>query len=130
MATLRIVLIFLQRPSLFGTLGHGEHRKGVLMADPVPRRPPPAKGSAGTVFGLVAFVGIMAALPVILSERHKRLTGGVPMINSDKPLTPAQVRRGPYLNTGSKDAGADPDWDMKTFTYKGKKPAIVDEGKA
>ena len=102
----------------------------IHMADPVPRRPTPAKGSAGTVFGLVAFVGIMAALPVILSERHKRLTGGVPMINSDKPLTPAQVRRGPYLNTGSKDAGADPDWDMKTFTYKGKKPAIVDEGKA
>ena len=101
------------------------------MVDARPRRPsPPAKGSAGTVFGLVAFVGIMGAVPILLQQRHKRMTAGVPMIQQEKPLTPAQVRRGPYLNTGSKDAGADPDWDMKAGLYKGRRPDIVDEGRA
>lgn len=101
------------------------------MATARPKRPLP-KSSPGTVIGLVAFVGFMAALPILISERHKRLTGGVPMIASDKPLTPAQVRRGPYLNTGSKDAGADPDWQWNAKngpTYKGMQPKIVDESK-
>ena len=93
---------------------------------------PPTKINPGPVIGLLAFVGFMSALPILLSERHKRLTGGVPMIASDVPLTPAQVRRGPYLNTGSKDAGADPDWQWQGdggITYKGMKPKIVDESK-
>ena len=74
---------------------------------------PPTKINPGPVIGLFAFVGFMGALPILLSERHKRLTGGVPMIANEDPLTPAQVRRGPYLNTGSKDAGADPDWQWQ-----------------
>jgi len=37
------------------------------------------------------------------------------------------VRRGVYLNTGSKDVGPDPDWNFRNGTYKGKSPAIVDE---
>jgi len=30
------------------------------------------------------------------------------------------VRRGPYLNTGSRDVGADPDWDAASHTYHGR----------
>ena len=56
-----------------------------------------------------------------------RLTGGQSLVTVDRGLTPTEVRRGPYLNTGSRDVGADPDWDMKAGTYKGKKPAIIDE---
>jgi hypothetical protein len=78
------------------------------------------------VLGLVAFTGAMALTPLYLQRRHMRLTHGVPMMASEKPLTDAQVRRGPYLNTGSKDAGADPDWDHKTNTHKGKRPSIAD----
>lgn len=78
------------------------------------------------VLGLVAFTGAMAVAPLYLQRRHMRLTQGVPLMASDKPLTDAQVRRGPYLNTGSKDVGADPDWDHKTNTYKGKRPVIAD----
>ena len=91
---------------------------------------PPTKINPGPVIGLFAFVGFMGALPILLSERHKRLTGGVPMIANEDPLTPAQVRRGPYLNTRSKDAGADPDWQWQKdggITYKGQRPKIVNE---
>ena len=43
-----------------------------------------------------------------LSEREKALTG-------------SQVQRGPYMNSGSRDMGVDPDWDLKNGTYKGRK---------
>jgi hypothetical protein len=32
--------------------------------------------------------------------------------------------RGPYMNSGSKDVGPDPNWDMKKGTYKGRVPDI------
>jgi hypothetical protein len=41
------------------------------------------------------------------------------LTNSDQPLTGSQVQRGAYMNTGSKDAGRDPDWDPKTRQWKG-----------
>ena len=55
-----------------------------------------------------------------------RLQSGVPLAQTERPLAPAEVRRGAYLNTGSKDAGPDPDWDLKANTYKGQKPRIID----
>ena len=69
----------------------------------------------------------MAAVPLLLQKRHARLTGGVSLVTTERGLAPAEVRRGAYLNTGSKDVGADPDWDMKNNLYKGQKPAIIDE---
>ena len=77
----------------------------------------------------MSFAGFMCAVPVILHRRHMALQQGVPLWASDKPLTTGQVRRGVYLNTGSKDAGPDPDWDHKTGLYKNKKPDIVDADK-
>ena len=104
------------------------------------------------MLGLVGFTSFMAAVPLLLQQRHRRLTQGVPMAASERPLSTGEVRRGVYLNTGSKDVGPDPDWDFKAGectgtrialvelasiyssalvripgTYKGKKPAIVDE---
>jgi len=69
----------------------------------------------------------MCAVPLLLQRRHRRLTSGVPMSASDRPLSSGEVRRGVYLNTGSKDVGPDPDWNYRDGTYKGKKPAIIDE---
>ena len=79
------------------------------------------------VLGLVGFTGIMAAVPLLLQRRHMRLQNGAPLLTTDRPLSSNEVRRGAYLNTGSKDAGPDPDWDFKAGTYKGRKPAIIDE---
>ena len=91
------------------------------------RPPRPAAGNyAGTVAGLVAFVGLMGVVPLLLQRRHMRLQAGVPLAQTERPLAPAEVRRGAYLNTGSKDAGPDPDWDLKANTYKGQKPRIID----
>eukprot|EP00621_Florenciella_sp_RCC1693_P014494 CAMPEP_0182528398 /NCGR_PEP_ID=MMETSP1323-20130603/4488_1 /TAXON_ID=236787 /ORGANISM="Florenciella parvula, Strain RCC1693" /LENGTH=100 /DNA_ID=CAMNT_0024737511 /DNA_START=1 /DNA_END=303 /DNA_ORIENTATION=+ len=42
------------------------------------------------------------------------------MIDSEQPLTGSQVQRGPFLNTGSKDVGRDPEWDLKQGRYTGK----------
>nr|CCA18909.1 hypothetical protein PITG_19672 [Albugo laibachii Nc14] len=38
---------------------------------------------------------------------------------TEKALSSSQVRRGAYLNTGSKDIGPDPDYDAKTRTWNG-----------
>ena len=92
--------------------------------------PPPPKSNAPLVLGLVAFTTLMGSVPILLQRRNKRMQGGGDMLTSDKPLNATQVRRGVYLNTGSQDAGPDPDWDMKNMLYKGKAPVIVDESKS
>ena len=35
---------------------------------------------------------------------------------ANQSLNASQIRRGPYLNSGSKDVGVDPNWDFKTGT--------------
>ena len=90
------------------------------------RPPRPPVKSTGLTLGLIGFVGIMAAVPVLLHQRHMRLQNGVGLWAKQEPLTAGQVRRGAYLNTGSVDAGPDPDWDHKSGTYKGRRPQIVD----
>ena len=43
------------------------------------------------------------------------------MNSTDKPLNNSQIRRGVYLNTGSKDVGVDKDWDFETYTWRGRR---------
>ncbi|KAL3898496.1 MAG: hypothetical protein SGPRY_012829, partial [Prymnesium sp.] len=57
------------------------------------------------------------------------LHGGT-MYAIDSPLTAGQVRRGSYLNTGSKDVGPDKDWDHRAGLYKGEPPKIIDADSA
>ena len=38
----------------------------------------------------------------------------------DGALSDSQIMRGNYMNSGGKDIGRDPDWDLKKGTYKGK----------
>ena len=89
-----------------------------------PKPPPPR--NLPLVLGLIGFTGVMCAVPLLLQQRHKRLTGGG-LTTGERPLTGGEQRRGVYLNTGSKDVGPDPDWDWKKGTYKGQTPAIIDE---
>ena len=84
-------------------------------------RPSPPVGHGKTVGGLLLFLGAMATLPFLIHKRNLRLTQGETLINSDKPLPNHAVRRGAYMNSGSKDVGVDPDWDLKAGTYKGQK---------
>ena len=72
----------------------------------------------------------MTAVPFLLQRRHQRLTSGGAMWSSDEPLSAGAIRRGTYVNAGSKDVGPDPDWDHKNMLYKGAPPAIMDADKS
>ena len=61
--------------------------------------------------GCTVFVGAAASLPYWATQSIGNLT------DRDDPLTAAQVRRGAFLNSGSRDAGKDPNWDWKHGTY-------------
>ena len=108
-------------------LKKSRHREMSSSSKARPRAPPPPRSQPLLLAGLVGFTAFMCAVPILLERRHKRLTQGVPLSAQDRPLSAGEVRRGAYLNTGSKDVGPDPDWNWKAGTYKGSKPAIIDE---
>mmetsp|Transcript_14340 Transcript_14340/g.40820 ORF Transcript_14340/g.40820 Transcript_14340/m.40820 type:complete len:170 (-) Transcript_14340:161-670(-) len=70
-----------------------------------------SKSSAKIVLGCLTVLGGMAAIPYIATARIQNLT------DRDDPLTPSQVQRGAFMNSGSKDAGRDPNWDWKNGKY-------------
>lgn len=63
------------------------------------------------MYGCVGFVGCAATMPYFATQKIGNLTG------RDDPLTAAQVRRGAFMNSGSRDAGKDTNWDLKTGQY-------------
>eukprot|EP01039_Chlorochromonas_danica_P006295 gene6295-6941_t len=65
--------------------------------------------------GCVGLVGGMAYVPFI-SMRSMQ-----PLQDRDGPLTGSQRMRGLYQNNGSVDIGRDPDWDLSTRKWKGKR---------
>ena len=73
-------------------------------------------GKAVTLAGLLLFVGGMASVPLLI-----RLIQSKPMISSEDHLTGSQVQRGVFMNTGSKDVGRDPDWNLQTRSWEGKR---------
>jgi hypothetical protein len=78
------------------------------------KQPPPIKpknsstGILAACIGLVSFAGL---IPYMATQWIGNLS------DRDESLTPAQVRRGAFLNSGSRDAGKDPNWDWKNGTY-------------
>ena len=60
----------------------------------------------------------MGALPMWIKNRTQTLT------TSDKALTGTQIQRGQFMNSGSKDAGPDPDWDFERMAYKPHHPEV------
>jgi hypothetical protein len=68
--------------------------------------------------GLFVIVGTFGAVPLWMKHRQN----GENMTAKPGPLG-GGVMRGAYMNYGSKDVGADPDWDLKTGTWKGGKGA-------
>lgn len=63
------------------------------------------------VAACTAFVGFGASLPYWATQTIGNLT------DRDEALTAAQVRRGAFLNSGTQDAGKDPNWDWKNGRY-------------
>lgn len=73
-------------------------------------------GISNTLLGCVAFVGVTASIPFL----SMHWIG--PLNEREEALTHAQVRRGAFNNSGSRDIGKDPKWDFKTGTR------VKDEG--
>lgn len=63
------------------------------------------------VAACTTFVGFGAFLPYWATQTIGNLT------DRDEALTAAQVRRGAFLNSGTHDAGKDPNWDWKNGRY-------------
>lgn len=93
---------------------------------PATSRTPATKGMAGrsvsrwrnAVYagGLIVLAGTFALAPLYFTERNKNNN----LTFSDKALVGSQIMRGAYINSGSKDAGPDPDWDPVTRVYRGR----------
>lgn len=66
---------------------------------------------------LVGCAGVFAAMPFWI-----KATSEHSMTTQAKPLLGHQIMRGAYINSGSKDIGADPDWvnEDGKLLYKGK----------
>jgi hypothetical protein len=59
----------------------------------------------GTVLGLAVFVGASFLAPFAYMERQRQ--AGVRLMDREQALGRQDIMRGPYLNTGSRDVGAD-----------------------
>ena len=68
--------------------------------------------SSGILFAYLGLLGCAGMIPYVATQWIGNLN------EKDDALTPAQVRRGAFLNSGTKDAGKDPNWDFRTGTYK------------
>ena len=62
--------------------------------------------------GLIATASAFAALPFVYRAAHS----GSNLTTSSSPLSSTAVMRGPFINSGSKDAGRDPDWQNGVWT--------------
>jgi len=60
--------------------------------------------------GCCSLVATAASFPLVA-------TWWISLNDKDDPLTAPQVRRGAFLNTGSRDVGRDPDWDFDKGRY-------------
>ena len=69
------------------------------------------KGATKVLLACTVFIGCAASIPYIATAWITNLT------DRDDPLTRAQVRRGAFQNSGSIDAGKDPNWDWKQGKY-------------
>jgi hypothetical protein len=73
------------------------------------------KDSSYVLYVCVGLTVTAASFPLLA---HWWISAKDSLANRDQALTSAQIRRGAFLNSGSKDIGRDPAWDAKTGTYQ------------
>ena len=71
-----------------------------------------SSGSGMVLAGCVIFTAGAFSVPFVLHRWIGNLNA------RDEPLTHAQIRRGAFLNSGSTDAGRDPQWDFRKGEYR------------
>eukprot|EP00543_Licmophora_paradoxa_P004141 CAMPEP_0202451992 /NCGR_PEP_ID=MMETSP1360-20130828/10283_1 /ASSEMBLY_ACC=CAM_ASM_000848 /TAXON_ID=515479 /ORGANISM="Licmophora paradoxa, Strain CCMP2313" /LENGTH=164 /DNA_ID=CAMNT_0049070681 /DNA_START=35 /DNA_END=530 /DNA_ORIENTATION=- len=64
------------------------------------------------LMGCLGFLGLTSSIPFLAMQ----WIGG--LNDRDEALSAAQIRRGAFNNSGSKDAGKDPNWDFANGVYK------------
>ena len=64
------------------------------------------------LFGTLTFLGAAFSIPFVAIQWVGRLT------DKEEGLSAAQVRRGAFNNSGSRDVGIDPKWDFQKGVYK------------
>mmetsp|Transcript_24909 Transcript_24909/g.54329 ORF Transcript_24909/g.54329 Transcript_24909/m.54329 type:complete len:159 (-) Transcript_24909:244-720(-) len=84
-------------PSASPGAGGGEERKGW------------SKGA--TLAACCAFTAAAGSIPYFVMMHFR------PLNEREEALTHAQIRRGAFMNSGSRDVGKDPKWDFKTGTF-------------
>mmetsp|Transcript_31326 Transcript_31326/g.47369 ORF Transcript_31326/g.47369 Transcript_31326/m.47369 type:complete len:133 (-) Transcript_31326:593-991(-) len=67
--------------------------------------------SNSILYGVLGFLGFSCSIPFLAMQWVGRLN------DKDDPLTAAQIRRGAFNNSGSRDVGKDPKWDFKRGLY-------------
>jgi hypothetical protein len=78
-----------------------------------PKATSAASSSAGSnkvLIGCLSFLGFSISIPFLAME----WVGGS-LTDKEDALTAAQVRRGAFLNSGSRDAGRDPNWERGQY---------------
>ncbi|KAL7469354.1 hypothetical protein ACHAXS_009619 [Conticribra weissflogii] len=68
--------------------------------------------------GCLTLTATMTAIPYFFLYHVQSLS------ERDSALTASQIRRGPYINSGSRDVGKDPYWDFK----KGRRKKLGEDG--
>ena len=63
-----------------------------------------------TLAACCAFTAAAGSIPYLVMKHFK------PLNEREEALTHAQIRRGAFMNSGSRDVGKDPLWDFKTGT--------------
>uniref|UniRef100_A0A7S1V5N7 Uncharacterized protein n=1 Tax=Grammatophora oceanica TaxID=210454 RepID=A0A7S1V5N7_9STRA len=74
------------------------------------RRAPQSQGGMA-LYGALGLVAVMGIVPYA----SVKLIGG--MAEREDGLTQSQVRRGAFMNSGSRDVGRDPQWDFRKGEY-------------
>lgn len=80
--------------------------------------PKPKKSSSNVplAFALTFFASLTFAFPLYVSHNPSN-----PLSTNEKALSSAAIRRGVFMNSGSKDVGYDPTTDVDTMNSKKKK---------
>jgi hypothetical protein len=68
--------------------------------------------SSPVLLGCLGFLGAACSIPFVAMWWVGRL------VDKEEGLSAAQVRRGAFNNSGSRDVGRDPKWDFEKGMYK------------